>query len=762
MEPDRAAALWQRAEDLRRRGRLELPELLALAQESGPVSWRDAAVLAQGVRDSEVGRPIFLLDFIAELVRSLVPATILDPWVSTPLMLAAASEAAPDARALGLVRSVQDHEIGALIAPADWMLGDPLEALAGLADDRFDLILVAPPAGMEARKRVSEGGSEAAIREMADLVLWRASDSLSESGRILFQTRDNLLTAEYRRRLLDQLGERGIFAQAAISVEGGLAPMSSIATSIVLFGRDRYDDLYVGRLDKATQVPVLVENLIARRAGQAIQLGALTPARLFRGWRSFVLQSELADSTQPGETQILGDIATVRRVELRADRLYEPPPNCAFVPTLGFGSVTTSPPELDGIRRYALIEVALDPSVARAEYISAYLSSPTGMRMREALAIGDAIPHLKAPDLATLRLPVPPLSTQEGAMRAFVHLASMESATRRLRNELWMNPESASHILDRLEAEAKADPMRRWMDALPYPIASVLRRYTAERSAASRVERLLHFFEVTAEFGCAVLISVLQAAPDLLAEAQPDIAKAAPPGRELFERTDFGLWVNLGRTLAKSMRRLGDDSGRRDRLREAAEPAGRLVERYSEKEIWSVLDSARTIRNQRAHSGVLDRDQHSRWLTSLESLLGEAEQALSAGFDDIDLARAESGSFRKGLHVYERAQRLRGPNDIFDEFEIRTRTPLESEHLAFVSRTVPITPVLHLAPLVRLGPSPTSSHNACYFFNSQESNGEWSFVSYHFEEEPRIRLKDQDVMALANELSGRPPSGSID
>lgn len=51
--------------------------------------------------------------------------------------------------------------------------------------------------------------------------------------------------------------------------------------------------------------------------------------------------------------------------------------------------------------------------------------------------------------------------------------------------------------------------------------------------------------------------------------------------------------------------------------------------------------------------------------------LSDTEQALEEGFDEVDFVRADAKSFRARIHVYERAQRLRGPSDLFEEFEVR-------------------------------------------------------------------------------------------
>jgi hypothetical protein len=308
-------------------------------------------------------------------------------------------------------------------------------------------------------------------------------------------------------------------------------------------------------------------------------------------------------------------------------------------------------------------------------------------------------------------------------------------------------------VLSELDASATTDPVRRWLETLPYPLASVLQRYSALRDPTAQLEGLLHFYEATAQFGCAVLLSILRVDPGLLETARPDIAGAAGSERDLFDRADFGLWINLGTTLAKAVRRLSGQSELRPRLEEAVGPALELMTRLAAKRIWRVLDEARRIRNARAHGGLPAPDEVEGWIVALEALLSDAEQAIASGFDDIDLARTDQGRFIAGHHVYPRAQRLRGPSDVFEEFELRTRVPLESGHLAFVSRGVPISSVLMLVPLVRVGGTKRISRNACYFFNSRCSDGRFEYVSYHFDGEPRIKVGEPELLQLALDLS---------
>ena len=118
----------------------------------------------------------------------------------------------------------------------------------------------------------------------------------------------------------------------------------------------------------------------------------------------------------------------------------------------------------------------------------------------------------------------------------------------------------------------------------------------------------------------------------------------------------------------------------------------------------------------------------------------------------MQLQRVDQGRLASGLYVYPRAQRLRGPSSVFEEFELRARVPVESGHLAFVGRDDDISSVLMLAPLVRMGGTTRSSRNASYFFNRKIEGGKFAYVSYHFEDEPTIEINEPELQKIALDL----------
>jgi hypothetical protein len=745
--------IWNAAERKRGRHALDFSALIDMAAEMvGTLSWRDAAELTLRLRREEAAQPVQLLEFVAELARELRPSSVFDPWVVAPTILAAAHEASGSSRNCGLVKDEGLWKAAQRIAPLDWRLGDPLLLLRELSAERFDLVLVAPPIGHRG-PAAREPDDLSGRMDFEDLVLWRAVRMVADHGAVLFQTPDNFFWAKSRRGLWAGLAQRGLHPRAVISVDPTLAPSWLIRTSLVLFTKEARARLFVGRLERGTSVPALVGNLIAERTDDDPQLGVLTRADGFRGWGPLLLEQELSRMFGSSELRTLADIGRIRSLALQPDVPYDPPANCVFVPTLGFGNVRTVPPDLEGKRGYRVLAVELNPEVAQAEYVAGLLSSPPGKKLRESVSSGSGPQHLSVTGAEVIRLPVPPISDQLQTVRSAAQLASMEATVARLRDELWRRPQDAARVLAQLEAGAKADPVRRWLDTLPYPLSSVLQRFSASRDSIEQLDALLQFYEATAQFGCAVLLSILRADPDLLALARPDIARVVGRRGQAFNRVDFGLWTKLGPVLAEVIGRIGQKRDLQARLQEAAGPTAVLMAQLADGHIWQLLDQARDKRNLRAHGGVLPPAKLESRIATLQVLLSAAEQALGSGFEDIDLARADQGRLIRGLRVYPRAQQLRGPNGVFEEFELRTRVDLESGHLAFVGRDVDISSVLMLVPLVRIGGTKEISRNACYFFNGRVGPDRFKYVSYHFGDEEELEVEEPELEQMLVDLT---------
>jgi hypothetical protein len=143
---------------------------------------------------------------------------------------------------------------------------------------------------------------------------------------------------------------------------------------------------------------------------------------------------------------------------------------------------------------------------------------------------------------------------------------------------------------------------------------------SARRDPRDWLEGVLHFFEATAQFGCAVLLSILRANPDLLAFVRPELVRVVGRRADLFDRAEFGRWIKLGKAPAEAIGHISEKRELRPRLEEAAGPAAGLVTQLAGERIWRVLDQARGKRNIRAHGGVLPLTEMESRIVTLQAL----------------------------------------------------------------------------------------------------------------------------------------------
>jgi hypothetical protein len=268
------------------------------------------------------------------------------------------------------------------------------------------------------------------------------------------------------------------------------------------------------------------------------------------------------------------------------------------------------------------------------------------------------MPRLSLEAAASLPIDLPVLEVQDRVAEVARRLADMNATVVELRDALWENPRDAAMIEERLDLATESDPLRATIEHLPYPLASVLHRYVADGDPRRKLDRLLQYFEISAEFGAIVLLSALHRDLALFHDANPDFEKVAPPGRQFLDRADFAEWINLGRMLGRVVRRLSDSPELKAAWAIAVGPVDKLCTLLAQKDYWAILDKTRDIRNARSHYGAISDRQVQEWLRDLDTLLYQLIELSGNTWREADLLLADLSRFRRGVWTYSRAKRL--------------------------------------------------------------------------------------------------------
>ncbi len=763
---------------------LQTPEPAALAERLSKAGLSVAAVelpeLIPAILQAVGGHPqvpTLLLDVMARLLEGRAAALVCDPWAGLGAVLATVRAATHAAEAVAFTPNKAEWELGRkLFSAAEWQIGEPLRLLDSLKTD-LDVVASNLPFGAKTDRPIvlarPDGGQIELRDDLGNLILASAAMRLSADGVGLFVVPQSFFFSQ--RSVFRRFPDLGLTVEAALALPVGLfAPYTNISTYLVIIGKRALGRIFVAQLSTEAKTNArIIMNLKEGKEGGALELGRFVDPLSFTGLDSI----RTAERVQQAEGKFgapalrLEELATAFILGRHgSDFEFRPLENAIFVPLIGNSDVTDSPTDFT-LKRQNYAQVGIDPARSYARFVAQFLNSEFGREIREASKAG-LIPKLNTQSLKSLRVFVPSLSTQKTMLEIEARIVAEQNTLLGLQNELgeyrrelWTNPRSAPDVdrritalLGRLSGGLKqhaADSLDQWFETLPFPLASILRAWQATQSQdiKTKYEHLLHFFEGLAEFSGVILLSAFSSNEAFFEPHRQKLMESLREQELSYQRASFGTWKLVVEYLGKRARQLlsGDKDARALCADLFSDPSLVLPEALSRKGLAGVLSTTNKWRNDwKGHSGVVGDDEaHLR----NEQLLGEVQnmrEAMADTWAQTHLIQALHCRLRRG--VFENnVSVLMGSNS---EFLKETRSMslcLDVESLYLSNKES--GRALKLLPLVRLGQSPQSAKNACYFFNRLERDGA-RFVSYHFTEKPELTGQFDEATAVIKSLTG--------
>jgi hypothetical protein len=237
--------------------------------------------------------------------------------------------------------------------------------------------------------------------------------------------------------------------------------------------------------------------------------------------------------------------------------------------------------------------------------------------------------RLRLAELPSLLLYLPDLATQTEAARLHNAVRSLRARLDSIDRRQWENPIDTDAVGVEVAALQPGRDPEAWIDTLPFPLASILRRYDADADERMKVEHLLHFFEATAEFSCAVMLGAFRAQPELYEQNRPTWLR----GLSSIRASTFGTWTTLAGRISATVSEMLDDPAQClllldiFRTRREALPAA-----LSNPALHGALQRARGIRNDTAHGGLEGKVEVRRRRAELEAELDQVRHGLQDAF----------------------------------------------------------------------------------------------------------------------------------
>jgi hypothetical protein len=281
-----------------------------------------------------------------------------------------------------------------------------------------------------------------------------------------------------------------------------------------------------------------------------------------------------------------------------------------------------------------------------------------------------------------------------------------------------------------------------WWRELPYPLATIYRRYQVSIDPKERLETLLHFFEMSAVYLATVGASHVKA---MRRDWQEVMAKwLHPAGAAGIERADFGFWIGLAGASLKDVSRITSDKDLRTAATDLA--GAELVEGASSigalGKATAILDIARRYRNSwKGHGGHIKASDAARLNTELQQQIRDLYEATASTLRRLRLVLPGMAEVLD-VGMRYKIEILSGSDPTFVTEIIQLDRPAKSNSLAFwisESRTM-----CRAMPFIRLGAPQQPRENTFYVFNRVEKDG-FRWISYQ-------EAREQDFVAPDDEL----------
>lgn len=683
----------------------------------------------------------FTSEFISSLRGDAARGKVLE-YANTPRILSAALFEQRGAAAGKMV--VAD---GALAEAIDMLFeGDVvISSEEGLQpSEAFACIICQPPLGRRTKARNADGFGGEVVTEL--------SSHLQDGGRLFWLTGRGAMFSSLSRKTICSLEDDGLHVVAELEIPSGVFAGAAIEGALFIFERRKPQKKLVGALRDAQGASALASALAAGPSKKAGASWAWLAPDDLRKYSQLEREDLLKRLTPRGRFTLtaLGDVLTGEKV-LKADKPIQEDSTATgylYFPEYALSKVTA---ELDDqtVKPRAVYRLPVDTSKANPRFLAQLLNSPFGREMRAMLASGSTIPRVSVRALQELRIPLPPLETQNRIVRIDSDLTLIASSFDEFRDMLnrdWSTLGDIGDSINNLKAVLDIEQqIENWWRELPYPLATIYRRYQVASDPRERLDRLLHFFEMAAVYLAAIGSSHVKA---LRQDWEEHFAKwFHPAGAAGIERADFGFWIGLAGTSLKDLSRIASTPELRDaasaiagaELVEVARTLGPLGK------TTEILDTVRRIRNSwKGHGGHIKSSDATRLDAELQQSVRDFYDATSAVFRRIQLVRPGHADVLDSGYAYQ-LDVLAGSDPAFEKQEVELSRPAKSRTLAFWMKGSRI--VCRALPFFRLGAPQEPQETSFYVFNRVE-NGGFRWISYQEAREQEFIASDDELHSL--------------
>lgn len=621
--------------------------------------------------------------------------------------------------------------------------GDPASILDGCTR-LFDLILLFSPLDQRSRSQDPITEEETGNHPPHYDLLSASADLLSERGALIAIIHSGF----FLNTIVGELSQSGLFCEAALTLRLEPSPqLQEEEQMLIIIRRGEREMIMAGELTPARERhEILIRNLTLQKNGKRPELGFFIRRSGYRSFHEILLEEQISRLAEEHGTPPVPFSGITRSITTGAcgtlqdagRRIYLPF-SPAAPPVISHEDLSVPPSDAACI--------LLRPGTVEPEYLIHFFQTALGRDIRELVMRRSRTMQHFASTLAETEIYLPPPQIQAEVIAINTSIESARDRLGTIQRELWMRPQSTRSVLGKLDRVREGEGITEWMETLPFPLASILWIYYAERSPAEKVGHLLNFFEASAEFIAGILLSALD---PILRREEIDLLDENPGFRDIYMNATFRSWIILCRRAGRQVRKkIAGDGGYEEMERLFSNADREFIDMVTSKRLFALLDELADLRNDwKGHGGITGERDDEEQLATLERLLERFREGIRDRFKHMQVILPGAAEYREGIFSCQ-VQSVTGTRARFQGMTITSLIPLDAGSLYLYSGRG--GEPMKLLPFFRLIFHPETGEPAWYFYNRIEGR-RVRWISYHYEAESECEEEDEEVYEMLRDL----------
>ena len=679
--------------------------------------------------------PELITEFINDNIKRLNPENILYPWPVNGFMIGSLLDTLKEIDTTCIITKKNEKEIFETFydnLKINWKYNE---------DNSLDNLSFNVIVGYNTHndhkissKLKSNDGEIELFDSISFIEFINAALKLKINGIGFFIIESNFLLSLDKNSVFSNLNKFNLFIDAIIDLPNKYFSDGSDKILLIIKRKTNHN-IFIGILGKdKSSNEILIENYNKREPGKIPQFGALTLLDSFFSFKNFLIRYEIKELAKSLGLKPISISEIIKEINVKnnVNELSEQP-NAIYFNILENLDVLDS---LEKIKEYEnnYIQIVLEPKKAFAEYIMHFLNSDIGIKIKESLILDFYDYYSFERILSKTEIYIPNFDEQIEIVRIDSLINDISARAQSYKRDLWKKPNNAPEILEYvssldIESEFKFE---RWIESLPFPIASILWESVIAHDYEHKVKYLLHFFEAFSEMNVILMLSSLLSDENYFIQEFSWCIEYSPKFRNWYLHPSFGNWNFFGRCLSKNIQKLLKNKYEKSKCLELfGNPENEFLQKITSERLYEIFDKISRYRNTwEGHGPIVTPQEYENRYKILRTSLSEIYQIISNIYENTLFVLPIFNDYKDGIYYYS-VDKFMGSRNSFKPLKFESIVPMDSGRIYLITKNQR-TPIEVINLII-------FENKACYYYNEfNRDKYKAQFVSYHYKDKPEI------------------------